>query len=107
LRGGEDDWVKRFLAGIVLGLSVVVSGAAPVLASVPPTSTVTIITLANGRNLSECLNSLPKPDCRTSNGADAMQIAVLGVMAGGLVLIGWRVTRAIRQRDDQRTPSGS
>ena len=71
-------------------------------ASVPPTDPAAdppIVTLADDRNLDECVSAMPRPGCRTSNESDAMQIAVFGVLIGALVLIGWRIARATRQRD--------
>jgi hypothetical protein len=57
------------------------------------------ITLVGDRNLDECISAMPRPGCRTSTDTDAMQIAVFSVLIGALVLIGWRIARATRQRD--------
>ena len=57
------------------------------------------ITLVDDRNLDECISAMPRPGCRTSTDTDAMQIAVFSVLIGALVLIGWRIARATRQRD--------
>jgi hypothetical protein len=70
--------------------------------SVPPVDPAEdppIVTLVGDRNLDECISAMPRPGCRTSNDTDAMQIAVFSVLIGALVLIGWRIARATRQRD--------
>lgn len=76
--------------------------AATAATSVPPpdpAADTPIVTLADDRNLDECVSAMPRPGCRTSNDTDAMQIAVFSVLIGALVLIGWRIARATRQRD--------
>lgn len=78
--------------------------AAAAAASAPepspdPAADVPIVTLAGDRNLDECISAMPRPGCRTSTDTDAMQIAVFSVLIGALVLIGWRIARATRQRD--------
>jgi hypothetical protein len=102
--------VKRLV--IVLGLAggmllpATTALAVPVPAAtvtwVPPRDPATdppIVTLADNRILDECVSAMPRPGCRTSNDTDAMQIAVFSVLIGALVLIGWRIARATRQRD--------
>ncbi len=120
--GGEDVRVKRaspspcplagFLFAVLIGLAGgMVLPATTALAlperatpatSVPPVDPAAdppIVTLADDRNLDECISAMPRPGCRTSNETDAMQIAVFSVLIGALVLIGWRIARATRQRD--------
>lgn len=93
-----------FVGGLLLPATIAL--AVPELAtaatSVPPMDPAAdppIVTLADNRNLDECVSAMPRPGCRTSNDTDAMQIAVFSVLIGALVLIGWRIARATRQRD--------
>jgi hypothetical protein len=94
---------RRALIAIAVAVVALISfsGATRVDAASPPDSTggESVVTLANGRDVSECVSALPKPDCTTSRRADAMQITVLLVMAAGMGVIGWRIAHAIRQRD--------
>jgi hypothetical protein len=71
----------------------------PPEAPLDPAADPPIVTLAGDRNLDECISAMPRPGCRTSTDTDAMQIAVFSVLIGALVLIGWRIARATRQRD--------
>ena len=58
-----------------------------------------VVTLADDLDLSDCVSALPDPRCRTREDTDAMQLAVLGVLIAGIGLIGWRIARSVRQRD--------
>jgi hypothetical protein len=97
--------VKRLLLALVIApaLAVVLAAGGAgshATTSIPPDGEpITTVTLADERNLSECISALPRPGCRTSNRSDGMQLAVLGVMAGGIAIIAWRITRSIRIRD--------
>jgi len=120
--GGEDVGVLRassspcsaagfvfavliaLVSGVLLPAATAVAVPEPAAAatSAPPTDPAAdppIVTLADDRNLDECVSAMPRPGCRTSNETDAMQIAVFSVLIGALVLVGWRIARATRQRD--------
>lgn len=56
------------------------------------------------RDLSECISAVPKPGCgreptQAGDRGGFLQLALFGVMMTGLVVIGWRVTTAVRARD--------
>jgi hypothetical protein len=92
------------VSGVLLPAATAVAVPEPAAAatSAPPTDPAAdppIVTLADDRNLDECVSAMPRPGCRTSTDTDAMQIAVFSVLIGALVLIGWRIGRATRQRD--------
>ena len=93
---------------LLLGLAggLLPSMAAAVTVPPEPDQDPPIVTLADGRNLDECISAMPKPDCRTSTDTDAMQIAVFSLLIGALVLIGWRIVRATRQRDRADASAG-
>ncbi len=93
---------------LVLGLAGGPLPSMAAAATVPPdpAEDSPIVTLADGRNLDECISAMPKPDCRTSTDTDAMQIAVFSLLIGALVLIGWRIVRATRQRDRAAASAG-
>ncbi len=73
------------------------------ITSVPPTDPP--ITLAEGKSLTECISSVPKPGCTTRREADGHQLAVLGVLFAGVVFIAWRVIRGVRRRPEARVPT--
>jgi len=123
----DDERVRRFLALVTLAASVFLAPTAALAGPVPhgtsviviassaasasattaagtPTNTDPPITLPEGKSLTECISSNPKPGCGTSRDTDAHQIAVLSVMFAAMVFIGWRITRSIRRRDRSATP---
>lgn len=60
------------------------------------------------RPLSDCLSSLPKPNCGSDARGGWRQLAVLGAILGGLGFIAWRiVTAARRARPDRLNPVGN
>ncbi len=98
----DDGTVRRFLLTITTAFLVAV-GPTPVDAAAPGTEPP--ITIAAGRSITECISANPKPGCTTQREADGHQLAVLGVMGGGLAFVGWRVTRGIRRRDRAVNPA--
>jgi hypothetical protein len=48
------------------------------------------------RPLSDCLSSLPKPDCGSESRGDWRQISVLGAIVAALAFIAWRIVRSAR-----------
>ena len=49
------------------------------------------------RSLSDCLSSLPKPDCGSDARGGWRQITILSAVVAGLAFIAWRIVRAARR----------
>ncbi|MEY2959934.1 MAG: hypothetical protein RLZZ01_2502 [Actinomycetota bacterium] len=56
------------------------------------------------RPLSDCLSSLPKPNCGSDARGGWRQLAVLGAILGGLGFIAWRIVATARRARPDRTP---
>ena len=54
------------------------------------------------RPLSDCLSSLPKPNCGSEARGGWRQLAVLGAILGGLGFIAWRIVAAARRARPER-----
>jgi hypothetical protein len=50
-------------------------------------------------NLGDCVSSLPRPGCGTEASTSGKTQITFLVLLLGLVFIGWRVARGVRQRD--------
>ena len=50
----------------------------------------------DARPLSDCLSSLPKPDCGSESRGEWRQISLLGVIVAALAFIAWRIVRSAR-----------
>jgi hypothetical protein len=99
--------VRRLLAVIVASVALMVSPA-HAFAQDDGDTGETIVTLANDKSLAECFSAVPKPGCTTSDGADAMQLTLLGVLVAGLAFLGWKIARGIRHNNPpQQDPVGS
>lgn len=121
---GEDDpWndgdMRRIVVLVLLAFVAFAPRAAGAAGTtVPPaddgsadtSAAVTTTTIDNSfldtkRELTQCLNnSINLPDCGVEpklagDRGGPLQIVTFSLMGLGLVLIGWRVTRAIRARD--------
>ena len=70
----------------------------------PPVSTINDF-IPEGRDLSECISSLPRPGCGSEARSDAAQIVLFGVLLAALVFIAWRIVRSGR-RARRATPAG-
>ena len=75
-------------------------GATVAVSSEPPPPPVTDnVFVPENRDLGECITAVPKPGCGSEARSDWHQGLVLGVMIAGLVIIGWRIVRGVRQRE--------
>jgi hypothetical protein len=87
-------------------LSLTPSTAARAGTDDPPPPPVTVNEfLPENRDLSDCLNSLPKPDCGSDAQGGWHQTLVLLAIVAGLGVIGWRIVVGARRArvtaDDQ------
>jgi hypothetical protein len=95
----------RFLVAVAMAVASVVAGAAPAHATggEPPDATAPASTanpfLPEQEDVSDCLSSLPPPDCGSDERGGSGQWLAFGAMMLGTVFIGWRIARAVRTRD--------
>lgn len=76
------------------------AGWAPVAATPDdtiPTEDTTYEYFPEKRPISDCLSSLPKPNCGSEARGGWRQTAVLGAILAGLGFIGWRIVRQSRK----------
>jgi hypothetical protein len=90
--------VRRLLIIAIAALSFTATPAA-VYAQSDPGTDETIVTLADGKNLDQCISSVPQPGCRTSNEADGKQLALLGILVAGMAFLGWKISSGVRARN--------
>ncbi|MEZ5297650.1 MAG: hypothetical protein R2697_15650 [Ilumatobacteraceae bacterium] len=72
----------------------------------PPPSTFNVF-YPEERPLSDCLSSLPKPNCGSDARGGWAQYAIAIALVAGLSFIGWRVVRSARRTGDRRTPAAT
>jgi hypothetical protein len=71
----------------------------------PNTDETVVATFANGLTFNDCVGqAVQLPGCGTAptqagDRGGWLQTTVFAVMTGGMVLIAWRITRAVRKRD--------
>jgi hypothetical protein len=90
--------VRRLLIIAIAALSFTATPAA-VYAQSDTGTDETIVTLADGKNLDQCISSVPQPGCRTSNEADGKQLALLGILVAGMAFLGWKISSGVRARN--------
>ncbi|MCU1359019.1 MAG: hypothetical protein JWN99_308 [Ilumatobacteraceae bacterium] len=106
------------LAGII-GLGIigpVTIGSVHASAAAPPTTEDPAVLASNpfipdNVDLSDCTNSLPRPNCGSDQRSGYHQYVTLIVLFLGTLFIGWRITRGVRARDrvknaEPKTPAG-
>jgi hypothetical protein len=95
----------RAFAIVVLWMSLAPAGPASAT-SEPATSTASSNTppptvyneyYPDARPLSDCLSSLPKPDCGSEARGGWRQISIFGAVVVALAFIAWRVVRSARR----------
>jgi hypothetical protein len=99
--------LSLLLAAVVAGLLLM---AAPRWASAgeatPPAqssatsvpATEPVMTLAGDRDITQCVSAVERPGCDSGNKGGILY-AVMGALVAGLVFIGWRIVRSVRQRE--------
>jgi len=60
--------------------------------------------IPENRNLSECVSSLPRPDCGTTAQGGLGQALTFAVLMVGMALIGWRIAHSVRKRERAGVP---
>ena len=78
-------------------------GPAPtVMASAPSTTQLTATTVLDNdfiptdANLSDCISGVPRPGCGSDAKGGWRQALVFGVVVAGMVVVAWRLVRAVR-----------
>ena len=61
-------------------------------------ATEPVMTLAGDRDITSCVSAVERPGCDSGNKGGILY-AVMGALFAGLVFIGWRVVRSVRQRE--------
>jgi len=61
-------------------------------------ATEPVVTLAGDRDITQCVSAVERPGCDSGNKGGILY-AVMGALVAGLVFIGWRIGRSIRQRE--------
>jgi hypothetical protein len=104
------------LLTVVTGLGssgvVLAEGAVPRVGSEPGSLAATVpdtlpdanVYIPDDRDLSDCLSSLPKPECGSEDRGGAAQLITFGVLMVGMAFIGWRIYLGVRRRDRSSTP---
>lgn len=99
----------RSIAIIALWFATLTGGATVATASSEPVSTAPPSTLnvflPEQRPLSDCLNSLPRPNCGSKAQGGWRQGTIFALMVAGLAFIGWRITRLVRR--NRREPDAT
>ncbi|MEY4231761.1 MAG: hypothetical protein RLZZ362_2610 [Actinomycetota bacterium] len=55
-------------------------------------------------NIGDCLSSMPRPNCGSTNRSGTGTLLTFGVLMAGTAFIGWRISRSVRARDRQQNP---
>jgi hypothetical protein len=84
------------LAAAVLTTSAAGATAPP---APPPTTAPENPFVPEDRDLSECVNALPRPDCGSEARGGWRQALVFGLVVAGFAFIAWRVVRSLRRRE--------
>ena len=104
LGGWHDGRVRRpvlfaLMSMLVVLLPNVPSAHATVAPTVPPQTTTEGFDVET-----DCLSSLPPPECGSEDRGGAGQYLTFGAMILGMALIGWRIAVAVRSRDRALSP---
>jgi hypothetical protein len=76
-------------------------GLAAASSDPPPPPVTDNVFIPENRDLGECITAVPKPDCGSEARGDWHQGLALGLMVAGLIVIGWRIVRGVRRREQQ------
>jgi hypothetical protein len=121
--GGSAAWswhdgimnVRNAIVAATLSFGAVVAAGFPTAnaTSTPPATVSTPATIPDNPfipddvNIGDCVSSLPRPNCGTTQRGGYEDFVVLGLMVAGLSFIGWRIVRSVRRREQslEQTPS--
>jgi hypothetical protein len=94
--------LSRALSIVMLSLLAAVVAPSAVVATTEPSDTTPPPTFnefyPEERSLSDCLSSLPKPDCGSDARGGWRQLTILSVVVVALGFIAWRIVRTTRRR---------
>ncbi len=76
-----------------------VPGAALATPPSEPAPPVSNDFIPKDQNLSDCVGTLERAGCGSSNKGGYHFYLVMLALAGGLTVIGWRITRSVKSRD--------
>lgn len=93
------------LACLVGGATVAAQGE-PAPPETPPPSTFNVF-YPEERALSDCLSSVPKPNCGSEARGGWAQYSIAIALVAGLGFIGWRIVRSARRSGAPRTPDAT
>lgn len=91
---------------VFAGSATVAAQGEPEPIETPPPSTFNVF-YPEERALSDCLSSLPKPNCGSEARGGWAQYSIAIAMVAGLGFIGWRVFRSARRSAVPRTPDAT
>jgi len=60
--------------------------------------------LPDNENPTECLSSLPRPDCGSEERGGVIQLVTFAILMLGMAFIGWRIALGVRRRDRAMSP---
>jgi len=69
----------------------------------PPAATANPF-LPDNENPTECLSSLPRPECGSEERGGAIQLLTFAILMLGMTFIGWRIALGVRRRDRAMSP---
>lgn len=104
--------LARAFSILLVSLAVLVGGTAvaaqdePAPPGTPPPSTFNVF-YPEERALSDCLSSLPKPNCGSEARGGWAQYSIAIALVAGLGFIAWRVVRSARRSGAHRTPDAT
>ena len=100
--GAVLNRLRLLVVGAVAVLVLVLGGCGTVVrgssGAIAPATTDNDF-IPTDQNLTDCVGTLEKPNCGSTNKNDAHMYLTFGVLMGGMALIGWRIAVAIRKRD--------
>ena len=96
--------MRRLLAIAVLALLPLTAATAAHAGTPEEPAPITTdnIFFPQQRDLTDCLGTLPKPNCGSDARGGWHLYAVMIALAGGIAFIGWRVVRGMRANERNR-----
>jgi hypothetical protein len=105
--GRVRSWIALLLVMCIIGSPAAVrvaTAATPPDQPVPPSTASPF--LPERENVTDCLSSLPPPDCGSEERGGPGQWLAFGALLLGMAFIGWRIARGVRRRDREMSARG-